>query len=455
MRELILIVTLFSSSVFANNYHLAGTNKISYEKSIELLLANINPADTVRGTVVASPSRSNPDYFYHWVRDAALVMNLIFDAALKETNQTRKQKMFSALYDYVERVKSNQKSSGFWNLGEPKYYVDGAPYTGPWGRPQHDGPGLRAITLINFANYLLDEGQSEYVLNNLYTSILPAISPIKQDLEYVARHWDKPGFDYWEEVKGLHFPTAMAHRKALILGAQLARRLGDFGAANFYEQNAKNIEGLIHQFWDSSKGYIQSTLNQTRGVWKSQLDIAVVLGVHHGGLNDGFYSVDNPLVLKTVTKIQDTFKALYEINTYSNSTIAPSIGRYPEDSYNGYRTGDIGHGWFLATFAMAEFHLRLAKSLEKNFNITDNEFYCDLIGYHIDCSNFQNQPKKYKARILNALRAKAKAYFKRSDVHAGNHGNMDEQMNRFSGYMEGAKDLTWSYASHISALLQL
>lgn len=30
-------------------------------------------------------------------------------------------------------------------LGEPKYQVDGSRFNGAWGRPQRDGPALRAI----------------------------------------------------------------------------------------------------------------------------------------------------------------------------------------------------------------------------------------------------------------------------------------------------------------------
>src|SRR4051812_28414606 len=40
-------------------------------KAREGLLANISPAGTARGAVVASPSRAAPDYYYHWIRDAA------------------------------------------------------------------------------------------------------------------------------------------------------------------------------------------------------------------------------------------------------------------------------------------------------------------------------------------------------------------------------------------------
>lgn len=33
-------------------------------------------------------------------------------------------------------------------LGEPKFMIDGSAFTGPWGRPQRDGPALRAIALM-------------------------------------------------------------------------------------------------------------------------------------------------------------------------------------------------------------------------------------------------------------------------------------------------------------------
>lgn len=40
-------------------------------------------------------------------------------------------------------------------LGEPKFNVNETAFTGPWGRPQRDGPALRATALIAYANYLI------------------------------------------------------------------------------------------------------------------------------------------------------------------------------------------------------------------------------------------------------------------------------------------------------------
>lgn len=50
------------------------------------------------------------------------------------------------------------------------------------GRPQRDGPALRAIALITYANWLIDNGYSSTA-----SSILWPI--IQNDLNYVAQYW--------------------------------------------------------------------------------------------------------------------------------------------------------------------------------------------------------------------------------------------------------------------------
>ena len=53
---------------------------------------------------------------------------------------------------------------------EPKFNLpDGDLFTDPWCRPQNDGPGLQAITLIKFAYQLMAQGDEEYVKKYLWT----------------------------------------------------------------------------------------------------------------------------------------------------------------------------------------------------------------------------------------------------------------------------------------------
>jgi len=95
-------------------------------------------------------------------------------------------------------------SGGLWDgqgLGEAKYMVDLTQFTGEWGmscphaflslvccltvltgRPQRDGPPLRAIALINYAKWLVN--------NNYIDTAKTVLWPvIKNDLAYTAQYW--------------------------------------------------------------------------------------------------------------------------------------------------------------------------------------------------------------------------------------------------------------------------
>jgi glucoamylase len=67
-------------------------------------------------------------------------------------------------------------------LGEPHYNVDMSAYTGGWGRPQRDGPALRATALVAYANWLVANG---------YTSTASSVvwPIIQNDVAYVVEYW--------------------------------------------------------------------------------------------------------------------------------------------------------------------------------------------------------------------------------------------------------------------------
>jgi glucoamylase len=56
---------------------------------------------------------------------------------------------------YLQTVSNPSGDLASGGLAEPKFYVDMTAFTGSWGRPQRDGPALRATTLINFGNWLI------------------------------------------------------------------------------------------------------------------------------------------------------------------------------------------------------------------------------------------------------------------------------------------------------------
>jgi len=373
------------------------------DQSIFHLMKNLTREDITPGAVIASPSRSHPDYFYHWVRDGALVMNVVLELYKKETEASAKRRYFELLKSYVSFSRKNQLTPTQTGLGEPKFYVNGAAFDGPWGRPQNDGPALRAITLIEFAKELSSEGRR--APRELY-------AVIRSDLDYTTAHFKEPCFDYWEEVLGFHFSTRMVQRKALVLGAELAKRFKDDRAYRRYREVAIILDQELSKHWDSERQLIRPTLNRSGGLdyKKSDLDVAVLLGVLHGELPGWSYGFQDKRVHMSLISLIRSFQLLYPINRV-DGVPGVAIGRYPEDRYNGYATDQLGNPWVLATAGVAELFYRMGE---------------------------QKVGDSYLARVI---------------YHRNPDGSLSEQINRFNGYMQGAPHLSWSYASFISARL--
>ena len=142
-----------------------------------------------RGSVLASPVIANwdpePDYFFHWTRDAAAVMRAVTDLwslADDAAQRQRWQQYFLDMVDFnlaishadtVEPAPVDYRSRtrkdcrkflrnlnelnhlrGDKLLAEPRFNPDGSVDILRWSRPQLDGPALRALALL----YWLDAG---------------------------------------------------------------------------------------------------------------------------------------------------------------------------------------------------------------------------------------------------------------------------------------------------------
>lgn len=246
--------------------------------SFHLMLNNINPAGTKRGFFAASLSTENPDYFYTWTRDAALVARVL--VSLPDTHD-------SLLTDYLEfQIDTQSEPTLCECLGEPKFNTDGTAYMGSWGRPQNDGPAERAIAFILIAQRLISHGNSHYVRN----TVLPAIL---KDVEYVVEVWQEPCFDLWEEVNGNHFYTLMVMRRALLDTLDFLDQL-DHPRPDEYVKTVKALESRIQTFWSASQNYIMATQNVRNGVHKpSGLDVSTLIAANLlANRNDG--NIDHP-----------------------------------------------------------------------------------------------------------------------------------------------------------------
>lgn len=429
---------------------------ISFQEPIAAknLLRNISAPGTAKGVVLASPSQTTPNYYYHWVRDAGLVMGEIVLRYQSANTPHLKNGYLQILKDYIDFSKLNQETPNLsGGLGEPKFNVDGSAYMESWGRPQDDGPAIRASTLIALAKVWLSEGKESLVKEKLYDGTLNSV--IKRDLEYVSKNWRNTSFELWEEVKGHHFHTRMVQYRSLREGAELAEALGDPKAGQWYLSQAFEMEPEIERHWNPGKRILVSTLDREDGLdYKfSELDSAVVLGVLQGYTPQGVFTFSSDKVLATVKALEDVFYRLYPINRNGEPGIA--IGRYPEDRYDGYSSGGTGNPWFINTAAFAEFYYRLAQDLENKSEIKINSinrnFYQGLIPRREKHFSYKKGSPEY-LQTIKAIRGKGDSFLQRVKYHIDGNGSMSEQINRESGYMQGARDLTWSYAALLSAI---
>lgn len=438
------------------------------DKSFESILKNIGPpaGDNVeKGAVIASPSKSDPDYFYQWSRDAGITMNTVITAY---TDQKAKNDTLRELInDYISASKDLQRldnpSGGFdelKGLGEPKFMVDGSAFTGDWGRPQRDGPAFRAVAMINYCNagyeYLQVADENNHC-NDTYHDV------IKNDLDYIAKYWKEDGFDYWEEVNGTHLSTLLIQLKSMKLGSEIANRLNQDNTQ--YLNTYNDINNYLSKFYDNDKNHLVETLDSSR----TGLDAAVLIGAVQAAQQEESssqyqYNPESDNLINYLYNLVNEMRDLYGINKrrinefkshgIGNTTLVGiGIGRYKEDVYDGHGSSQ-GNPWFLCTCSAAETLYMLANHLSSNtdsLELTDKtrDFYAQF-GV---TKNLSSSEKEYK-QLIQSLKNYADSFMDVIREHQSNDGHLSEQFNKDTGLMQGAYDLTWSYGAFWSASRQ-
>lgn len=454
------------------------------EIAFQGILANIGGIgitsdDVSPGAVIASPSKFKPNYFYQWVRDAAITINSLVEYLQDHTDDLDSplaQKLFYAIESYIannHKLQRLDNKSGTWEslegLGEPKFMTTSEPFNENWGRPQRDGPGLRTITIANYINFILTNKLSishpdipniEYI----YTEI------VKPDLTYITKNWYKNGFDLWEEINSLHLFTSLTMLKAVKSGILLADLFEDSDFSSSLKLTFTTLKFYIlfeSGFKINDIPYLIETPSLFIQGKRCGLDIGSVLGslrAHDmddlSDLIDIPFSIDDSAVMSTLSALANDMKYRYPINKEGDTfTEGLALGRYPEDLYDGYGISE-GNPWFISTATASEFMFKLVYYLylhKKDLVITKDQykFYYNFI--ELDIHIYDEKivmPYKSDAFIKSTLSLMkyADSFLKVIKRHVDENGHMSEQFNKYSGYMEGAKDLTWSYGSFWSAL---
>jgi glucoamylase len=386
------------------------------------------------GSIIASPVLGaydpDPDYFFHWYRDSAVVMDAL--RLLFEDGSVGAEAP-AHLADFVRFSRSLQMLDGRARVASPSWHAnvkpdflkfvrddaelarvhgdavaaetrvnpDGTLDISKWARPQHDGPPLRALALLRWV-----DGAS---FDDDLSAELSAL--IRSDLEFTFRHWREPSFDIWEEEQGMHYYTLRVSAAALEEGAAWLHAKGDAAQAQAYCRDAAAIRAMLDGFWLADEGYYRSRALTSGTRSTKELDIAVILSAVHtdGG---GAHSVEDPRMHATLARLEAFFDAAYPINHKRAADTAPAMGRYPGDVYYS------GGAYFFSTLGAAEFCFRAAAA----------------------------------ARDARAWAERGDAFLATVRMYTAPDGALSEQFDQRTGAQTSAKHLAWSYAAFISTL---
>lgn len=247
--------------------------------------------------------------------------------------------------DYVLAQAKLQKvgnpSGGLANglgLGEPKFEANGTSFIETWGRPQKDGPALRASALITYSKWLIVNGQKSEATSKVWPII-------RNDLSFVGQYWNRTGFDLWEEVEGSSFFTTAVQHRALVEGAELARQLDD--ECEGCISQAPEVLCFLQSYWNEKHILANFPVNNNG---RSAIDANTLLGSIHTfdpitACDDSTFQPCSARALANHKVVTDSFRSIYKINSGIAQGSAVAVGRYAEDTYNGSPQSGLGNPW--------------------------------------------------------------------------------------------------------------
>jgi len=398
----------------------------------------------VAGAIVASPVlgdyNPDPDYFFHWFRDSAVVIDALrllyidghigaealrhlrdftrFSLALNGLDgraiaavPDRRARVAPGLLQYLREDHDLASVHGDAVVAETRVNPNGTLDILRWARPQHDGPPLRALALLRWvAGGHLDDADL----------LAEVASLIRFDLEFTLRHWREPSFDIWEEESGHHYYTLRVSAAALAEGAAWLDGLGETAQALHCSEESQAVLRLLDGYRVDDRGatygYYRSRVLADGGPGPKALDIAVILSAIHCAGTGAMHGPADPCMQATLARLDALFDAAYPINHGRSSDRGAAMGRYAGDVYCS------GGAYYFSTLGAAEFCFRAAAAHG------GDEHRRDEWGGRGD-----------------AYLATVRAYTPAS-------GDLSEQFDQRSGEQTSAKQLAWSHAAFISCV---
>ena len=377
------------------------------------------------GCVLASPSWENSatrwrqDYVYNWTRDAAIVAMELAAGPLA-TNQP--------LTDYVQFAQTCQTSAaGAGDFDRASFLIDGSAraWTG-----QTDGPALQTLAILQLFAQLDQPGQAV------------ATVAIAANLTFLETAYTAETRNLWEEVVGASFFARSVQLKCF--QAVAANTLG-VPIRSWLSTAIAWLQNALGSHWTGQ--YYQSVLPAPVGKVPYDPNIDIIMAAIYGAI-----PVTDTKLLATAALLRSQWadpssQYFYPINGADQQRgIGPLLGRYPGDTYDGDTDAQTGaHPWVVSTANFAELYYRLAKQITTTGTVPLDDLSASFFSQvGVDAST---SPPAAAEALRNAGDQMLQAIVFHSD-----HLELSEQFDATTGYEKSVSNLSWSYASFLSAV---
>jgi glucoamylase len=380
------------------------------------------------GAVIAAPSYANntpgvdQDYIYHWTRDGAITAMELAAADIPVQPGGGVQE----LIDYVVFSQTCQNTgSAAGHFARGSFLINGQ--FRDWS-DQNDGPALQTLAVL--AAYPKLDAATQAIAKNV----------IGTNTAFLLNVYQNQTTNLWEEHQAYSFFARSAQLKCF--QAIQAAPFGIAPPAGVGGAIAWLTAQLPHH-WNGTT-YI-SMLPQIPGY---DTNIDIVCAAVYGAIP---YTDTKLLASAAQLRYQWADPASsekYPINIADSAqNLGPLMGRYPGDLYDG----DMGdqtlgdHPWALCTANFAELYYGLANLIKAGTAVPLDAFstaFFAQIGVNATTSS---------ANVVLALNNAGDAML-RAIIYHSDHLELSEQFDGVSGYEKSVRNLTWSYASFLSAV---
>lgn len=433
-----------------------------YHHAMAAMLPSLSPVGIVKrrpgfgqtivpkkGSIVASPVLASydpdPDYFFHWFRDSAVVIDavrlLCADGSLSKERALEYFHDFvhfslslseldgqalvasagwrtAVCVDFAKFVRSDEELAGIAGKrvsAEARVNPDGTLDISKWGRPQHDGPPLRLLATLRWVR--------DVDLERELASAVAAL--VRMDLAFTRDCWRVASVDMWEEESGHHYYSLRLAAAALEEGAawlKTQHHAEDVALAQSCRADAQTILRMLDGYWLSDLGYYRSRVLEGGVRSAKELDIAVIFAAIHGTSSGergaGAHTVHDPRMHATLMRLEELFDGEYVINSNRPPGRGPAMGRYKGDTYYS------GGAYYFSTLAAAEFCFRATVGRPAG-----------------------------QGDVGQSLLGRGDAFLETVRAYTPDSGDMSEQFDQKTGIQTSAKHLAWSYAAFISCVV--